>query len=429
MDVPIDKGPFPQHPGFNPFPPSFPPYIGAVLFETFLYGLYTILMAICVVVFLPSHRKIHWLLPVSAVIMYLIASGDIAYTYYLLFGKLLKGGASFENVRPKYWLYVTNNVIADTLLLYRCYVVWDYRKAVFVGPVFLLVGGTVVGYLFEGSPTHLFSKAWIYLVLTVSLNVILTALAAGRIWWLSRKAKPLLDPGLLQRYSGTIGILIESGFIYTFYVVLDLALHFNQTGTLVLDAGLIQVVGIMPTLIIAQVGLGRAMHADAEANTRLEQSKIQIQSPRSGYNRSLADNADSFTHEPQRTSRVSSRRDEMRQHGYGRCPCGECSSSSQTFIMRDYHHHPRFPSAELHRLPSFQPDSPLQGLGIQPLPLPDPEQQAGFSTGFDPDNSFELPNMPADPAQWIIYSAPEFVEEESRDLSPDPYQVELGIAR
>jgi hypothetical protein len=35
-----------------------------------------------------------------------------------------------------------------------------------------------------------------------------------------------------------------------------------------LDASLIQIVGIMPTLIIAQIGVGRAVH-DIEANFRM----------------------------------------------------------------------------------------------------------------------------------------------------------------
>jgi hypothetical protein len=43
------------------------------------------------------------------------------------------------------------SVLADTLLLYRCYVVWDYDKRVVVGPALLLIAATVCGYLFEGS--------------------------------------------------------------------------------------------------------------------------------------------------------------------------------------------------------------------------------------------------------------------------------------
>jgi hypothetical protein len=83
---------------------------------------------------------------------------------------------------------------------------------------------------------------------------------------------------------------IESGIIYSLYIILDLAFRKHPVGSVVLDAGLIQIVvsqtcvcifraavhhlsmaiynflqGIMPTLIIVQVGLGRAVH-DIEAN-------------------------------------------------------------------------------------------------------------------------------------------------------------------
>jgi len=86
-----------------------------------------------------------------------------------------------------------------------------------------------------------------------------------------------------------LGILIESGFIYSLYMVLDLAFHKDANGSIVLDASLIQIVGIMPTLIIAQIGVGRAVH-DIEANFRSTHidsapvststsSKIEIRTP------------------------------------------------------------------------------------------------------------------------------------------------------
>lgn len=40
--------------------------------------------------------------------MFVVATTDIIYTYYLVFGKLFIGGVSFDDLRPKYWLYVTN---------------------------------------------------------------------------------------------------------------------------------------------------------------------------------------------------------------------------------------------------------------------------------------------------------------------------------
>ncbi|KAF9562094.1 hypothetical protein CPC08DRAFT_592671, partial [Agrocybe pediades] len=262
---------FPIHEGSpsTAFPVTLPPYLGAVIFEIFLYGLYTILFLICLYVLLRKARngkKLHWILLVSAIVMFGLASADIGYTLYLLFGGLLmKGQLGFKELRPKYWLYVTNNVIADSLLLYRCYVVWEFSKLVIVGPLILLVAGAVCGYVFEGSSSSLFDKAFVYLIMTFILNVVLTGLTAGRIWWLARKARSVLGTGLLQRYNATITILIESGLVYSVYIILNLAMNKAAIANVILDAGLIQVVGIMPTLIIVQVGLGRAVH-DIEAN-------------------------------------------------------------------------------------------------------------------------------------------------------------------
>jgi hypothetical protein len=53
-------------------------------------------------------RKIHWILPFFAVAMYALATADMAYTLWLLFGKLLKLDLSYQALRWKFWLYVTN---------------------------------------------------------------------------------------------------------------------------------------------------------------------------------------------------------------------------------------------------------------------------------------------------------------------------------
>ncbi|KAF8901216.1 hypothetical protein CPB84DRAFT_1846969 [Gymnopilus junonius] len=251
---------FPSHEDSNTFPTSLPPYVGAVLFETFLYGLYVILFAICIYVLLRHHRSSHGVLLASAVLMFALATTDIIYTYYILFAKLLKGGLSFMDVRPKYWLHVTNSVLADSLLIYRCFVVWEHKKSVVIGPIILLLAATACGYVFEGSSTRMFNNAYIYLVMSFALNAIVTVLTAGRIWWLARKAQVILGARVIERYNSTIAVLIESGFLYSLYTILDLAVRNTRVVNTIVDAGLIHVVGIMPTLIIVQVGLGRSAH-------------------------------------------------------------------------------------------------------------------------------------------------------------------------
>lgn len=264
---------FPSDQGYSLYPAAIPPYVGAIMFESFLYGLYFILFVICIYVLL-QRDKIHNLLLALSVAMFAIATADIAYTYYQVFHNLFERGITFNEVRPKYWLYVTNNVLADALLLYRCYAIWECKIRVVLGPIILLLAGTACGYLFEGSQPRRFMFAWIYLTMTLVLNVILTALIAGRIGWFSRNAKLILGQSLLQRYNSTIAILIESGFLYSLYVGLDLAMMKSKVGHIIIDAGLIQVVGIMPTMIIVQVGLGRAVH-DLEANTNTNTNLIE----------------------------------------------------------------------------------------------------------------------------------------------------------
>ena len=70
-----------------------------------------ILFAICTYVLLRRNTPLHWILLAAASTMFALATSDIVYTYGLLFGKLLQGGLTYSNLRPKYWLYVTNKYV------------------------------------------------------------------------------------------------------------------------------------------------------------------------------------------------------------------------------------------------------------------------------------------------------------------------------
>ena len=140
MDINVDS-----HNGqYDPFPDSVGPYIGALLVSLsapshssttyavlvnyssklsfmvrnicppgiqlclIILGLYTTLFSICVHVLLRRRRNLHWIFPVFAFAMYSIATVDMLYTVVLCFRKLLKGTLSYQDLRLKYWLHVTN---------------------------------------------------------------------------------------------------------------------------------------------------------------------------------------------------------------------------------------------------------------------------------------------------------------------------------
>ncbi|KXN85660.1 hypothetical protein AN958_10997 [Leucoagaricus sp. SymC.cos] len=195
--------------------------------------------------------------------MYAIATADISYTVSLLFNTLFgKNFFQFWLLYPKYSMFVTNTFVAHSLLLYRCVVVWGHSWWLIGLGIFGLVSVTAVGYALEGTSLKLVSTGWVYLSLTLVLNLALTGLTAGRILYITKQNYHLLPEPLKRRYIITIAILIECGALYTIYLALILAFRKHANANTVLDCAAVQVVGVVPTLIIVQVGLGRSASYD-----------------------------------------------------------------------------------------------------------------------------------------------------------------------
>ncbi|KAF5381753.1 hypothetical protein D9615_005445 [Tricholomella constricta] len=239
------------------YPDTVGPYLGAVFFETFLYGLYFPLFSSCLVI-LCRKKRIHWMLLGSAIVMFAIASADMGYTWSLVFQRLLGEGLTYEDLRPK------------------CYLVWGSKPSVAIGLACFLLVTTACGFALEGTTVFLSQWSWVYLSLTVTVNVMITALAAARIWYISRPAQAILGEAVSRRYATALAIFIESGFLYTIYVSLDLIFRSNRTANIILDAGLAQIVGIMPTLIVVQVALGRATRTPKPSTQTLSSSHALV---------------------------------------------------------------------------------------------------------------------------------------------------------
>ncbi|KAF8895285.1 hypothetical protein BD779DRAFT_715172 [Infundibulicybe gibba] len=226
-------------------------YIVAILFETLLYGIYLALFFVCVHILLRNKRTVQSPLLVLAILMFTLATADIGVTYAYLLRHLLRGEITpFKYIYPKLMLYTTNSALGDTLVIYRCYVVWGHDKRIIIFPCVLLLSATICGYLLPS----LGQSFPVYLWMSLALNSLVTILTAGRIWWISRKARRILGDDLVKRYNSAIAVIVESGAIYSCYVILVVVL---PVGQVVADFGLIQVVGIVPTLIMVQVGLSR----------------------------------------------------------------------------------------------------------------------------------------------------------------------------
>ncbi|KAF7302805.1 hypothetical protein MKEN_01242300 [Mycena kentingensis (nom. inval.)] len=165
---------------------------------------------------------------------------------------------------------VTNNLVTDGVLIYRCYLIVSYLSRV------LLIITTVLSYLAAvqgdfpqlGAPSVDLRVGFILGVLT---NILLVGLIAGRIMYTRRNAKRLGIEDAVRRYNNATAMIIESGAIICLWTVIYVVARSIAPETVwrAFRGGLPQLLNIVPTLIIVRVGLGHAIDAQTTMQTRV----------------------------------------------------------------------------------------------------------------------------------------------------------------
>ncbi|KAJ7083529.1 hypothetical protein C8R44DRAFT_822308 [Mycena epipterygia] len=162
-------------------------------------------------------------------------------------------------------IFGINNFVTETLLLYRCYVIWGSQKKVIILPGILVLGTLITGFLaiaanHASSSLANFDLRTPYIMSTVA-NLVLVGLTAGRIWWIRRETLYFgLDEKFRKRYNTAIIILIESGAIYCMCGILIVFISsFDEMP--IIFGGIVfgfakQGLNIIPILIVVRVSLG-----------------------------------------------------------------------------------------------------------------------------------------------------------------------------
>ncbi|KAM5545854.1 hypothetical protein V8D89_000892 [Ganoderma adspersum] len=190
------------------------------------------------------------------------------------------GGAVAEFSDISYWVnamkmvtFVAQTSIADGMLIYRCYVVYNGNWLVFAPLCILWIAGIVMEaftcffeFTIHGNTAKLINTVQItpfitsMLSITLVLNIIATSLIVYKIWSIEHRAKVVFasaggtDTTRLRR---AMHIIIESGLMYTVSVVILFILYLasNNAQYAVSDCG------IAFNLIIIRIDQGRTMEA------------------------------------------------------------------------------------------------------------------------------------------------------------------------
>ncbi|KAF8140851.1 hypothetical protein K438DRAFT_1785314 [Mycena galopus ATCC 62051] len=229
-------------------------------------GIYLVLFCICVYILVHRPRNLaNTILLITAIVLFSLATVQAVIN-------LVLGAADIDNIQVPYYqlvdatsvVYSVNNFVADGLVIYRCYAVWNNNVWVTIMPILMLIAVTVLG--IDGS-FDVELSAYPFLALTLATNVLVTILtgkdrsirASGRIWWIYRYSRTYLKETERRRYASAMEILIESGMLYS-ATVLTYMIVISIPSVAILGEPifqmLIQIMGIAPTLIIVRAGLG-----------------------------------------------------------------------------------------------------------------------------------------------------------------------------
>ncbi|ESK82348.1 hypothetical protein Moror_2214 [Moniliophthora roreri MCA 2997] len=206
-----------------------------------------------------------------------VRSGDLTeYNNYTRRRLIVNG--DFQDIMP-----ILANVAADLLLIHRCYLIWNSPKPLAYTLIFLSVSLNAIGLsstiVIAIGNHHLYSATNgrqlytignsivnAYLIAHTVFNGILTVMTAGRIWWITREVRLLMDREMSHKYTGIIAMILESGALYpTFaiaYLIIDATIDPQHTDIRPINLGPLIVLSaaISPTLIIVRAAVGKTVN-------------------------------------------------------------------------------------------------------------------------------------------------------------------------
>ncbi|KAJ3745163.1 hypothetical protein DFH05DRAFT_1492632 [Lentinula detonsa] len=267
--------------------------IVALFMESVTYGVFltTFMMCLHGLLYSPTHRfhlkpyfKVNHRMLIAAYLMFIFASLDVAFglchninAFVTMNGNGLNGPENAEKVFGDMgnWLnvmkfvdYVVQTFVGDTILIYRCYLVWDRTWYVIIPSVLLCLAETVCGCMvavIEASPqsggslnsSTISPFITSMLSITLATTILTTSLIVYRLWNVQSHSRTLLHFQQERKldfghsiYGGrnrtrsshrisrdwnsdplarAMKVMVESGLLYTLSLVILFAVYITSS--------------------------------------------------------------------------------------------------------------------------------------------------------------------------------------------------------
>ncbi|RDX54211.1 hypothetical protein OH76DRAFT_1342043 [Lentinus brumalis] len=266
--------------------PNFPideSYLIAGWLESFFWGFYTLLFGMSMYVIYQKRREaLNIFTTVSIVLLYVLATIHMSLALvrliqgFIFYRDTITPILYFANISvrlnmAKDYIYITNLVLGDLVVVWRMYVVWGKNPWVVVFPLIMTAGELISGYgaisqwlLPHPNPPTMIKWGTSMYVLSMATNILVTAAIASRIWYVTRRTQAVMGETGSNRYSRVILLIVESGALIAAAKLIEFTLFklAPVDGLVGLNAMYIvyesmpQLTGLVPTAIVYAVNNG-----------------------------------------------------------------------------------------------------------------------------------------------------------------------------
>jgi len=299
--------------------------VGLVM-QAVCFGIFQVLFFACIYVLVSCRNteSINYHFLITACLMWVLIGANFALSWSRVLDALIVLQPELRNdplAIDKYFgnlshwkevsrtaCYVALTAVADSLFIYRCYIVWGRNPYIIVLPILLLCGSITSGIGIEvviSSGTDLFASSlasWAMSFFSISLvqNVITTFFIVFRIWRVNMNVSKI---GGSRSLWPVMAVLLESGAIYssTLFVLLMTYVSGSFSQYIALDM-LVPIIGIVFNLIIVRVGLGISQSPSGpqgSTTTREHPAAVRLQKLNINVSRQITVDHDSTRVGPQ----------------------------------------------------------------------------------------------------------------------------------
>ncbi|EIW58358.1 uncharacterized protein TRAVEDRAFT_167848 [Trametes versicolor FP-101664 SS1] len=272
--------------------------------ESFMWGVYTTMFAMTMYTIYQKRREgVNRFTTVALLLLYVLATGHVSLALvrliqgFILYRDILDPILYFANISvrlnmAKDYLYITNLFLGDLVIVWRLYVVWGNNFYIAFIPFLMCIGELGVGYSSISqwlAPTQNFTVmsrlGSAQFIISLVVNILVTMIIAGRIWFVSRRTRKALGVAG-GNYTRVLLLIIESGALvaaaklteFTLYELAPVNGLDGLNAMYIVYECMPQITGLAPTCIIYAVNKGFTQQ-DSAYSSRGQKTTLMFNSP------------------------------------------------------------------------------------------------------------------------------------------------------